>query len=208
MPLLSQETGHVATSNIATTVSNNVTTDDDYVWSSDAIWSQEPIIVQDIVPLVSQETAWSQPIIDDDSESLLLLREEMAKVIPQTYYRPQSSMQKYVDCIMTAMEANVNIPTDDKCKMSKCLYKVMSKQFGLSYVKDLFLSLGSADERNQLIFELQMTRTLYFPEKYISPFANNGSILAEDLIKKRKLPIDYENDGGDEVTYIDKPRFV
>jgi hypothetical protein len=161
-----------------------------------------------MVPLVSQETAWSQPITDDDSESLLLLREEMAKIIPQTYYRPQSSVQKYVDFIMTAMEANVNIPTDDKCKMSKCLYNVVSKQFGLSYVKDLFLSLGSADERNQLIFELQMIRTLYFPEKHISPFANNGSILAEDLIKKRKLPIDYENDSGDEVTYIDKPRFV
>jgi hypothetical protein len=120
----------------------------------------------------------------------------MAKIIPQTYYRPQSSVQKYVDFIMTAMEANVNIPTDDKCKMSKCLYNVVSKQFGLSYVKDLFLSLGSADERNQLIFELQMIRTLYFPEKHISPFANNGSILAEDLIKKRKLPIDYENDSS------------
>jgi hypothetical protein len=152
---------------------------------------------------VSSKAIYDDDVIglsDDDTE-FELFKKEMSALIPRKDSRPQISMKKYVDFLLSAIETVVNISAD-KLQLAKCLNKVLKQQFGSSYVKDLFSSYGSNDERNQLIFELQTLRSLYF--------ADNYNILEEDspqIGNKRKFPLEYHHDSDEDlvVTYLDKP---
>jgi hypothetical protein len=219
----------IISSNATTLTSNIPTSDDndDYVWLSDRSLvdlSQSPpstVVKENAEPLISNDGCKSQlkimsesppsmittsnEIIDnlaDDSE-LVLLRKELSQIISRTQKFRRISMLKYVDCLMSAIEGVVNT-SFEKSKLFNCLHNAVREQFGLSYVKDFFLSHGSAD-RDNLIFELQMLQSFYFAKANRVSVPNTTAEISSTKLNKRKLPTEYEDNSGDEVTYIDKP---
>ena len=101
--------------------------------------------------------------------------------------------------------------------MALSLRYLLNHQFGLPFVNLLFCEYEKI-QRDQMIFDLQLLRSLNFPEKNPTTYISPRNIPADDPpnCRKRKFEIefveddsDYEKkfdeDDGDIVTYVDKP---
>ena len=82
----------------------------------------------------------------------------------------------------------------------------MNHQFGLPLVSLLFGEYENI-QRDQMIFDLQLLRSLHFPEKKSTTYISPRNIPADDPqnCRKRKFEIEFDEDNGDMVFYVDKP---
>ena len=171
---------------IIQTSTTTSTSDDDFIWSGD-------ILPADNVHCSPAELGLLEMIAE-----LKKREEDQQKTKNELLETSEKAMHKYVDIIMAVCDDYVC--SSDKAKVFKSLSTIVANQFGSSYVKDLFLSYSSANERNQLIFDLQLLRSFHFPEKYST---SNAIQLTLPVTNKRKL-CNFFDDDFEEVIYVDK----
>ena len=171
---------------IIQTSTTTSTSDDDFIWSGD-------ILPADNVHWSPAELGLLEMIAE-----LKMREEDQQKTKNELLETSEKAMHKYVDIIMAVCDDYVC--SSDKAKVFKSLSTIVANQFGSSYVKDLFLSYSSANERNQLIFDLQLLRSFHFPEKYST---SNAIQLTLPVTNKRKL-CNFFDDDFEEVIYVDK----
>ena len=215
---------HTATSDrlVVPTTTRTSTSDDDFIWSGVANEVSESesslFIIADTGSDLPMHTATSyrtstsdNDILSAENVILSTVELELVEMIAKLKKREEEEqntrrelldysknrMHKYVDSIMAVLDDFAC--SFDRAKVSKSLCTVVANQFGSSYVKDLFLSYSSANERNQLIFDLQLLRSCYFPEK-LSISCENP--LTPPLKSKRKY--NFNDDDFEEVIYLDK----
>ena len=112
---------------------------------------------------------------------------------------------------------SLQLSTEQKMHMSLSLGYLLNHQFGLPLVSLLFCEYEKV-QRDQMIFDLQLLRSLNFPEKNSTTYISPRSIPADDPpnCRKRKFEIEfdeddseyekkYDEDDGDIVFYVDKP---
>jgi hypothetical protein len=112
---------------------------------------------------------------------------------------------------------SLQLSTEQKMHMSLSLRYLLNHQFGLPLVNLLFCEYEKI-QRDQMILDLQMLRSLNFPEKNPTTYISPRNIPADypSNCRKRKFETefveedsDYEkkyySDDGDIVTYVDKP---
>ena len=112
---------------------------------------------------------------------------------------------------------SLQLSTEQKMHMSLSLGYLLNHQFGLPLVSLLFCEYEKV-QRDQMIFDLQLLRSLHFPEKNSTTYISPRSIPADDPpnCRKRKFEIEfdeddseyekkYDEDDGDIVFYVDKP---
>ena len=220
----SSESNNTATSDrlVVPTTTRTSTSDDDFIWSGVANEVSESesslFIIADAGSDLPMHTATSyrtstsdNDILSAENVILSTVELELVEMIATLKKREEEEqntrrelldysknrMHKYVDSIMAVLDDFAC--SFDRAKVSKSLCTVVANQFGSSYVKDLFLSYSSANERNQLIFDLQLLRSCYFPEK-LSISCENP--LTPPLKSKRKY--NFNDDDFEEVIYLDK----
>ena len=112
---------------------------------------------------------------------------------------------------------SLKLSTEQKMHMSLSLRYLLDHQFGLPLVNLLFCEYEKI-QRDQMILDLQMLRSLNFPEKNPTTYISPRNIPADDPpnCRKRKFETEfveedsdyekkYDSDEGDIVTYVDKP---
>jgi hypothetical protein len=112
---------------------------------------------------------------------------------------------------------SLQLSTEQKMHMSLSLRYLLDHQFGLPLVNLLFCEYEKI-QRDQMILDLQMLRSLNFPEKNPTTYISPRNIPADDPpnCRKRKFETEfveedsdyekkYDSDDGDIVTYVDKP---
>jgi hypothetical protein len=112
---------------------------------------------------------------------------------------------------------SLKLSTEQKMHMSLSLRYLLDHQFGLPLVNLLFCEYEKI-QRDQMILDLQMLRSLNFPEKKPTTYISPRNIPADDPpnCRKRKFETEfveedsdyekkYDSDEGDIVTYVDKP---
>ena len=112
---------------------------------------------------------------------------------------------------------SLQLSTEQKMHMSLSLRYLLNHQFGLPLVNLLFCEYEKI-QRDQMILDLQMLRSLNFPEKNPTTYISPRNIPADypSNCRKRKFETEfveedsdyekkYDSDDGDIVTYVDKP---
>jgi hypothetical protein len=177
---------------IIQTSTTTSTSDDDFIKSGDILPAGD-ILFADNVNWSPAELGLLEMIAE-----LKKREEDQKKTKNELLETSKKAMHKYVDIIMAVCDDYVC--SSDKAKVFKSLSTIVANQFGSSYVKDLFLSYSSANERNQLIFDLQLLQSFHFPEKYST---SNAIQLTPPVTNKRKL-CNFFDDDFEEVIYVDK----
>jgi len=177
---------------IIQTSTTTSTSDDDFIKSGDILPAGD-ILFADNVNWSPAELGLLEMIAE-----LKKREEDQKKTKNELLETSKKAMHKYVDIIMAVCDDYVC--SSDKAKVFKSLSTIVANQFGSSYVKDLFLSYSSANERNQLIFDLQLLQSFHFPEKYST---SNAIQLTPRVTNKRKL-CNFFDDDFEEVIYVDK----
>jgi hypothetical protein len=112
-----------------------------------------------------------------------------------------SILNRRISQLMAFLNPN-NISEEQKVLVSSSLRNLLRYENGLPFIKELFLSYDAA-ECDKMLFELQMIRSIRFPKKQMHyPIR---SIETPTNVKKRYSDYEFDEQDGDEVTYIDKP---
>jgi len=111
----------------------------------------------------------------------------------------------------------LELSTEEKLHMASSLRYLLHHQFGLPFVNRLFCEYEKT-HRDKMILDLQLIRSLRFPEKYPTTYIQPRNMPIDDLpnFRKRKYEKEYNEDDsdcdkefdwddGDTVIYVDKP---
>jgi hypothetical protein len=100
---------------------------------------------------------------------------------------------------------SLNLSSEQKVHLSSSLNSLLQHQFGLPFVRELYLSYDAV-HREKMITDLCMLRSLYRKDiNLLIPrsFASEGPVKSPCSKKRKFLYSEFEDD-GDSVTYLDK----
>jgi len=106
--------------------------------------------------------------------------------------------------LMAVLNPN-NMSEEQKVHVSSSLRYLLQYKNGLPFIKELFFSYDAA-ECDKMLFELQMIRSIRFPKKEM--YYPLRSIETSTNGKKRYFSQKFDEQDGDEVTYVDKPNQI
>ena len=100
---------------------------------------------------------------------------------------------------------SLNLSSEQKVHLSSSLNSLLQHQFGLPFVRELYLSYDAV-HREKMITDLCMLRSLYRKDINLwipRSFASEGPVKSPCSKKRKFLYSEFEDD-GDSVTYLDK----
>jgi hypothetical protein len=115
-----------------------------------------------------------------------------------------SVLNHRISKLMAVLNPN-NISEEQKGLVSSSLRYLLQYKNGLPFIKELFFSYEAA-ECDKMLFELQMIRSIRFPKKEM--YYPLRSIETSTNDKKRYFSQNFDEQDGDEVTYVDKPNQI